>query len=856
MDLAFSAEQPKRKRPDTNYAVCLICQKTDSNAGPLQKLTDQGYPALLYAVINRKDDVSFRLENELEPQCDFLERNPVWHARCRAKYSNRKTVDQRKNKFAKQEDILPEEGFSAEADSSAPKTRFLTPQPIKYKEECFICGRARSAKGDRSLLLIATYDRQNSIWKKANELEDENMLRKIRGPDGNKCADMIADDFRYHRACMNFYLTRRVCSQEKTSTDTNPYDAALTKLVSRIHEPLFRDGAVFFVTALRDEFRKYLKNHGVDSVNSYRSQSLVARLKSHYEVDGTCKIMVVPQKGCSSIVCSADLNIGCMLTKLKELKETAEEAEYEEESEDEVTSDDTIVSSYNTAKRIRMELQDQRKANKEALKSARETRSSLASVSQQMPGNESEDPSLQLEISYLGASRRVSCNLYNHLAWLITDASTEVDEDGRVKITPKQNEQVLNLAQDICQIVAGIPTPKHVGTALHILKETRSKATVTLLNRFGNSISYQDAQRYITTMAKSVDERTAEDGAFIPTNLKVGRFTQFAFDNLDFQEYTKDGRTLHGTTHIIFQYKDPDEDATPMANVPLLKTRQSCLESYQPFKMKESHLSLKDRQKSRSLVGVETQPKLPACLTEPLDHLSFLWHLVHICPTVLLEDLKPSCTAPTWSSFLAFLMPDATSSTVISYGPFFPQSPTNPDVVEQSVQYCMDVSRKQGQEFTIITCDQAIYEVVLGLQKKNLQKYAKLILRMGGFHLAQNFLGAIGHLMQATGIEDIMVEADVCLRGTANKIISGKDYYAMLRAHTMVHAAMFNLHWEAFARWLIMEAMDFECTSALASNVQLLLDALSEKDVEKASSACADATDQLQKLSRLIAEFD
>ena len=72
MEPVFSStEQPKRKRPDTFYTACLICQKTDSKAGPLQKVTDQGYPALLYAVINRKDDVSFRLENELQPQCNW-----------------------------------------------------------------------------------------------------------------------------------------------------------------------------------------------------------------------------------------------------------------------------------------------------------------------------------------------------------------------------------------------------------------------------------------------------------------------------------------------------------------------------------------------------------------------------------------------------------------------------------------------------------------------------------------------------------------------------------------------------------------------------------------------------------------
>ena len=137
---------------------------------------------------------------------------------------------------------------------------------------------------------------------------------------------------------------------------------------------------------------------------------------------------------------------------------------------------------------------------------------------------------------------------------------------------------------------------------------------------------------------------------------------------------------MHGTTHVIFQYKNPDEDPTPTVSLPLPKTCQPALESFQPFQTKESHLCLKDLQKSHSLVGVETEPKLPVCLAEPLDHLSILWHLVHSCPAVLVEDLTPSCTASTWSSFQEFLIPDTTPATLVSYGPFFPKSPTNPYV--------------------------------------------------------------------------------------------------------------------------------------------------------------------------------
>ena len=97
------------------------------------------------------------------------------------------------------------------------------------------------------------------------------MLINIRGTEGNKCTDMIAKDFRYHRECMNFYLTRCVHAQEKSNSDKSLYDAALTQLISRIDEPLFRHGSIFFGTALRDEFHKYLKNLGIDNATSYRS---------------------------------------------------------------------------------------------------------------------------------------------------------------------------------------------------------------------------------------------------------------------------------------------------------------------------------------------------------------------------------------------------------------------------------------------------------------------------------------------------------------------------------------------------------------------------------------------------------
>ena len=60
MEPGLLNKQPKKMRPDTDYDACLICQKgAYSHSRLMQKLTDQGYPALLYAITNRKDEISF-----------------------------------------------------------------------------------------------------------------------------------------------------------------------------------------------------------------------------------------------------------------------------------------------------------------------------------------------------------------------------------------------------------------------------------------------------------------------------------------------------------------------------------------------------------------------------------------------------------------------------------------------------------------------------------------------------------------------------------------------------------------------------------------------------------------------------
>lgn len=437
---------------------------------------------------------------------------------------------------------------------------------------------------------------------------------------------------------------------------------------------------------------------------------------------------------------------------------------------------------------------------------AREQRESVKpSTSTDQEGKASESSPQSIDISYQSALRIIPTDLYNHLAWMISDVELTFHDDGKLKVADSVHERILNLAQDIMTSTTHVAMPKQVGLGLHLLKETRSKSMLTILNRFGNSISYQDAQRFLTTVANSVDKQIEDDGFYIPSNLTAGGIIQCALDNLDFHENTRDGSTLHATTHNIYQYSEVIEEQTSQkvspVTVSLLKGRSVAIDNPKLFVASGSNLSINDRHNARNLKGVQLVHKHPSTMSI-YENENFVWHLLRMIPTTLLvfeNDETADYVVPSWNKFFdrQFQMTDR---TVIAYGPMYPEAPTNANVVETSIDYFMQVTSKLGQDKTVVTCDQAIYDIAKGLAKKHPGKYSSLILRLGGFHIAENFMGSIGFFMKESGIEDVLVESKICGRGTANKVISGKDYYQMLRCHSLVSEAMVRLKWGGFRK--------------------------------------------------------
>ena len=161
----------------------------------------------------KNEMIPFRVVFTLIFQDTFFSKNPLYHARCRNAYTNRKTVEQKcraKLKRYEEEDSSQ----CGTAESSKVSTR-STHAPVQFKEECFVCRKTRDKKGDRKLILVSTTNRHNLICTKAKELKDNHMLQILQG-FGESCADMVASDFRYHKSCLTSYMNRKLESTVKT----------------------------------------------------------------------------------------------------------------------------------------------------------------------------------------------------------------------------------------------------------------------------------------------------------------------------------------------------------------------------------------------------------------------------------------------------------------------------------------------------------------------------------------------------------------------------------------------------------------------------------------------------------------
>ena len=125
--------------------------------------------------------------------------------------------------------------------------------------------------------------------------------------------------------------------------------------------------------------------------------------------------------------------------------------------------------------------------------------------------------------------------------------------------------------------------------------------------------------------------------------------------------------------------------------------------------------------------------------------------------------------------------------------PIIPAPAHEYDTLNTVVQRCLYVSEQMGQNFTVITVDQALYCKLMELKWLIPEYKEKLIPHLGGLHTSMNFLKVIGQHMQGCGLLDLWVDVGLMGPHVSEQAMAGKHYNKGMRAHKLTLQALWRI---------------------------------------------------------------
>ena len=184
------------------------------------------------------------------------------------------------------------------------------------------------------------------------------------------------------------------------------------------------------------------------------------------------------------------------------------------------------------------------------------------------------------------------------------------------------------------------------------------------------------------------------------------------------------------------------------------------------------------------------------------------WFLLHQCSTKLFQvDLalpeSSGSPVPGWSGFNSIVSSSLPPPlTNIGYCPMIAGSSAEYSTIYIVMQNVQKMIISLGQSHSVITFDLAIYMKAKEIQWRFPEEFDDMVIRVGGFHIALNYLAVIGKKLEDSGLEDLLIESGVFGSSTASALLKGKSYNRGVRAHKIVAEAMQKLQWQGFSRWL------------------------------------------------------
>ena len=109
------------------------------------------------------------------------------------------------------------------------------------------------------------------------------------------------------------------------------------------------------------------------------------------------------------------------------------------------------------------------------------------------------------------------------------------------------------------------------------------------------------------------------------------------------------------------------------------------------------------------------------------------------------------------------------SLTTIEYLPPIPAPITENSTVQECLIQSQTMTNALQQSWTIVCFDMAAAKKAYAIKWQYPEKFPKLFIRLGAFHTICAYWGAVWKSMEGSGVEEIIIQSDICASGSIKK---------------------------------------------------------------------------------------
>ncbi|WAR03768.1 hypothetical protein MAR_010326 [Mya arenaria] len=174
---------------------------------------------------------------------------------------------------------------------------------------------------------------------------------------------------------------------------------------------------------------------------------------------------------------------------------------------------------------------------------------------------------------------------------------------------------------------------------------------------------------------------------------------------------------------------------------------------------------------------------------------------------------------PTWSGMMQFVMHgNHPGKSSFIFLPMIDMNPSDATCIFSTLKFVSEHARRHHVK-PIITFDQPLWWKALMIicAEPERSDLKNIVLRLGGFHTEMSFLGAIGHLIAGSGLQEVMEH--IYATNAVGHMMTGKAISRAVRAHLLVDGVL-NAMIASDALDVLMSSLSLEarrCGSPSAS---------------------------------------